>query len=516
MRLLKDLNYKKAITNRIVVTVIMVVLEFLLLLFLFWHVLRYSTLILFFFYFLSSLYVIYLVSSKGDPAFRIGWIIVILVLPPVGSLLYLLWGDKRPAKRLSARVNAQDKEIFPLLSTDSETVRHLQGHSEREASTLRYIENISDYPVYENIRTTYYSSGESLYEAMLADLRQAKEYIFIETFILHEGEMWGMVLEILVEKARAGLDIRIMYDDMGSVSLLPFNYYKDLEALDPHIKCVSFNRVVPFLAMVMNNRDHRKIVVVDGRIGYTGGTNMSDEYINKVVRFGHWKDSGIRLEGAAVDNLTAMFLELWNAGGGEKLEPARYLGRKHESIPDQDGYVLPYGDSPLDDIRVGEDAYLEIINCATDYLYIMTPYLIPSVEVENALCRAAKRGVDVRIATPGIPDKKMVFRLTRANYRPLMQAGVKIYEYTPGFLHCKSFVSDDKTAVVGTINVDYRSLYLHFECGVWMYQCRALFDVKADMLDVMEKGHLVQTEELTRTRIGMLLDGLLNVMAPLM
>ncbi|MCD7738081.1 MAG: phospholipase D-like domain-containing protein, partial [Lachnospiraceae bacterium] len=316
--------------------------------------------------------------------------------------------------------------------------------------------------------------------------------------------------------ARAGLDIRIMYDDMGSVSLLPFNYYKDLEALDPHIKCVSFNRVVPFLAMVMNNRDHRKIVVVDGRIGYTGGTNMSDEYINKVVRFGHWKDSGIRLEGAAVDNLTAMFLELWNAGGGEKLEPARYLGRKHESIPDQDGYVLPYGDSPLDDIRVGEDAYLEIINCATDYLYIMTPYLIPSVEVGNALCRAAKRGVDVRIATPGIPDKKMVFRLTRANYRPLMQAGVKIYEYTPGFLHCKSFVSDDKTAVVGTINVDYRSLYLHFECGVWMYQCRALFDVKADTLDVMEKGHLVQPEELTRTRIGMLLDGLLNVMAPLM
>ncbi|MCD7738200.1 MAG: PLDc N-terminal domain-containing protein, partial [Lachnospiraceae bacterium] len=195
MRLLKDLNYKKAITNRIVVTVIMVVLEFLLLLFLFWHVLRYSTLILFFFYFLSSLYVIYLVSSKGDPAFRIGWIILILVLPPVGSLLYLLWGDKRPTKRLSARVNAQDQEIFPLLSTDSETVRHLQGHCEREASTLRYIENISDYPVYENVRTTYYSSGESLYEAMLADLRQAKEYIFIETFILHEGEMWGAVLE---------------------------------------------------------------------------------------------------------------------------------------------------------------------------------------------------------------------------------------------------------------------------------------------------------------------------------
>ncbi|MCD7752261.1 MAG: cardiolipin synthase [Lachnospiraceae bacterium] len=515
MRLLKDLNYKKAITNRIVVTVIMVILEFILLLFLFWQVLRFSALILFFFYLLSSIYVIYLVSSKGDPAFRIGWIIVILILPPVGSLLYLLWGDKRPAKRLSSRINAQDQRIFPYLKTDSETVQALQREGTREAKTLHYIQNISAYPAYQNVKTTYYPSGESVYEAMLEDLRSAQEYIFLETFILHEGEMWGTILEILVEKAKAGVDVRIMYDDMGSVSLLPSNYYQDVEALDPRIKCVSFNRVVPFLAMVMNNRDHRKIMIVDGKVGYTGGVNLSDEYINKKVRFGHWKDSGIRLEGAAVDNLTAMFLELWNVSGSEQLNPAQYLGKQHEAFA-EDGYVLPYGDSPLDDVRVGEDAYLEVINCSTDYLYIMTPYLIPSVEVGNALCRAAKRGVDVRIATPGIPDKKAVFRLTRANYRSFMNAGVKIYEYTPGFLHCKSFVSDDRTAVVGTINVDYRSLYLHFECGVWMYQCQSLFDVKADTLDVMEKGHLVQPDELTHTWLGRLLDGLLNVMAPLL
>ncbi len=515
MRLLKDLNYKKAITNRIIVTVIMVVLEFILLLFLFWQVLRFSALILFFFYLLSSVYVIYLVSSKGDPAFRIGWIIIILVLPPVGSLLYLLWGDKRPAKRLSSRINTQDQRIFPFLKTDEQLVDLLEREDTREAKTLYYIQNISDYPAYQNVKTTYYPSGESVYEAMLEDLRKAEEYIFLETFILHEGEMWGTILEILVEKAKAGVDVRIMYDDMGSVSLLPINYYKDVEALDPHIRCVSFNHVVPFLAMVMNNRDHRKIMVVDGKVGYTGGVNLSDEYINKKVRFGHWKDSGIRLEGAAVDNLTAMFLELWNVSGSEQLDPARYLGKAHETF-EVEGYVLPYGDSPLDDVRVGEDAYLEIINCSTDYLYIMTPYLIPSTEVGNALCRAAKRGVDVRIATPGIPDKKAVFRLTRANYRSLMSAGVKIYEYTPGFLHCKSFVSDDKTAVVGTINVDYRSLYLHFECGIWMYQSRALFDVKADTLDVMEKGHLVQTDELTQTWFGRLLDGLLNVMAPLL
>ncbi len=516
MRLLKDLNYKKAITNRIVVTALMVVLEFILLLFLFWQVLRFSALILFFFYLLSSVYVIYLVSSKGDPAFRIGWIIVILILPPMGSLLYLLWGDKRPTKRLSAKINAQDERIFPYLKTDSQVVQTLQREDSREAATIHYIQNISAYPAYQNVKTTYYPSGESVYEAMLEDLKKAREYIFLETFILHEGEMWGTILEILVEKAKAGVDVRIMYDDMGSVSLLPIHYYKDVEALDPHIRCVSFNHVVPFLAMVMNNRDHRKIMVVDGKVGYTGGVNLSDEYINQKVRFGHWKDSGIRIEGAAVDNLTAMFLELWNVSGTEQLDPAVYLGKPHETVQEGDGFVLPYGDSPLDDIRVGEDAYLEIINCATDYLYIMTPYLIPSAEVGNALCRAAKRGVDVRIATPGIPDKKTVFRLTRANYRSLMNAGVKIYEYTPGFLHCKSFVSDDKTAVVGTINVDYRSLYLHFECGVWMYQCRALFDVKADTLDVMNKGHLVQEDELTRSWLGRLLDGLLNVMAPLL
>ncbi|MCD8381065.1 MAG: cardiolipin synthase, partial [Lachnospiraceae bacterium] len=441
--------------------------------------------------------------------------IVILILPPVGSLLYLLWGDKRPTKRLSSRINEQDRRIFPYLKTDPQTVQALQREDTREAKTLHYIQNISAYPAYQNVKTTYYPSGESVYEAMLEDLKKAQKYIFLETFILHEGEMWGTILEILVEKAKAGVDVRIMYDDMGSVSLLPSNYYKDVEALDPHIKCVSFNHVVPFLAMVMNNRDHRKIMVVDGKAGYTGGVNLSDEYINKKVRFGHWKDSGIRLEGAVVDNLTAMFLELWNVSGGEQLNPAQYLG-KQQDVFAEDGYVLPYGDSPLDDVRVGEDAYLEIINCSTDYLYIMTPYLIPSVEVGNALCRAAKRGVDVRIATPGIPDKKAVFRLTRANYRSLMNAGVKIYEYTPGFLHCKSFVSDDKTAVVGTINVDYRSLYLHFECGVWMYQCQSLFDVKADTLDVMEKGHLVEPGELTHTWLGRLLDGLLNVMAPLL
>lgn len=520
MQLLKDINYKKMITNRITVTAIMILLEFLLLFALFIRAIRHSGVILTAFYLIGFLYVLYLVAKDENASYRIIWLIVILAVPPLGTFLYMLWGDKKPSRRLRAKLNASYKNLDNYLKDEPEVYQALEKENQRIAATARYIKKTSRYPLHRNTQVTYYSIGEDMFEAMLAEMKKAEHFIFLEFFIVEEGDMWGRMLEVLLEKARAGVEIRMLYDDMGSVALLPFGYSRKLEEMDPHIKCIPFNPVVPFIAMVMNNRDHRKILVVDGHTGFTGGVNLADEYINVKQRFGHWKDTGVKLVGDGVWNLTAMFIEMWNACSVEKLSPQlhsvkRYLPEK-SAEENAEGFVLPYGDDPLDDENVGEDTYLEIINQAQKYVYIMTPYLILDDEMKRALIMAVKRGVDVRIVTPGIPDKKVVFRLTRANYLPLIKAGVKIFEYTPGFVHAKSFISDDVVGVVGTINLDYRSLYLHFECGVWMYKVPALEDLKQDTLQTISQSRRVYEEDVHSKGFGRLFDGLLRVMAPLL
>lgn len=517
MRLLKDINYKKMITNRIMVTAVMIMLELLLLLGVFWRAIQLSGFILIGVSMLSALYVLYLVCKDGNASYRIGWILVILLLPPFGCFIYMLWGDKKPGKKLQARLLQSYASFEDDLEADQETCQALKKENVRAAATSSYIKKTSRYPIWRNTDVQYYAQGEAMFEAMLEEMRQAKHYIFLEFFIVEEGEMWGRMLEVLLEKAREGVEIRMLYDDMGSVVLLPFGYAKKLEEMHPNIRCIPFNPVVPFLAMVMNNRDHRKILIVDGHTGFTGGVNLADEYINVKTRFGHWKDTGVKLTGEAVWNLTVMFMEMWNACREDKLSPKVY--RRQDSLlkaKECQGFVQPYGDDPLDDENVGEDVYLEILNQAKDYVYITTPYLILDDELKRALLMAVKRGVDVRIITPGIPDKKIVFRLTRANYLLLLEAGVKIYEYTPGFIHAKSFLCDDIMGVVGTINLDYRSLYLHFECGVWMYNVPALADLKKDMLATMEKSNKICKEDVHTRTLGRLFDGLLRVMAPLL
>jgi len=518
MELLKDINYKKMITNRIMVTGIMILMEFGLMIAFFLRAIRYSGWIMGAFYLLSILYVFYLVCKDDAASYRIGWILVILMIPPFGAFLYMLWGDKKPSKKLRARLNLSYMAMEKYLKDDMETCAALENISQRTAATARYIRKTSRYPLYRNTHVTYYPLGEQMFEAMLEEMRKAKHFIFLEFFIVEEGEMWGRMLEVLLAKAKEGVKVRMLYDDMGSVTLLPFGYSKKLEEMDPHIKCIPFNPVVPFLAMVMNNRDHRKILVIDGHTGFTGGVNLADEYINVKKRFGHWKDTGLRLVGDGVWNLTVMFMEMWNACSEEKLSPELYRvdTHPHEEPGNQEGFVLPFGDDPLDDERVGADVYLDIINRAKQYVYIMTPYLILDDELKRALMMAAKRGVDVRIVTPGVPDKKMVFRLTRANYLPLLEAGVKIYEYTPGFVHAKSFICDDIIGVVGTINLDYRSLYLHFECGVWMYKVPALMDLKKDTLETIQKSRQVCKEDVHTKGLGVMLDGILRVMAPML
>ncbi len=522
MELLKDINYKKVITSRIAVTVIMILLELLLLFSVFWKTVQYSGYLLMLFSFLSGLYVIYLVCKDGNASYRIGWILVILALPPFGCFIYMLWGDKKPSKKLATKLKRAYAAFADFSEKNTELYEKLEQENPRAAATANYIKRTSSYPLWNNTSVTYFSSGESMLEAMIEAVKEAKHYIFLEFFIVEEGKMWGQLLEALLQKAKEGVTIRMLYDDMGSVALLPFGYAKKLEAMDPHIKCIPFNPVVPFLAMVMNNRDHRKILVVDGYIGFTGGVNLADEYINERKKFGHWKDTGVKLVGDGASNLSVMFMEMWNACGSEKLTAKEYLDSYFEKQsnalkhPEPNGYVQPYGDDPLDDENVGEDVYLEILNQAKDYVYITTPYLILDDELKKALIMAAKRGVDVRIITPGIPDKKVVFRLTRANYLPLLEAGVHIYEYTPGFIHAKSFLSDDNVGVVGTINLDYRSLYLHFECGVWMYGVSALSDLKQDMLETMAQSQKIKQEDVHTKTFGKLFDGLLRVMAPLL
>ncbi|MDE7298387.1 MAG: cardiolipin synthase, partial [Lachnospiraceae bacterium] len=339
---------------------------------------------------------------------------------------------------------------------------------------------------------------------------KAEKFIFMEYFIIAEGRMWDTILEILKEKAAAGVDVRLLYDDVGCLRLLPFQYYETIRGFG--IKCEAFNPFVPFVSTVMNNRDHRKILVIDGETGFTGGINLADEYINEKERFGYWKDTGIMLKGDAVWNLTVMFLQLWNALRPTDTDFDCFRPRARYET---DGYVQPYGDSPLDFENVGENVYLNIINSAKDYVYIFTPYLISDSEMISALCLAAKRGVDVRIVTPHIPDKKFAFMLTQSYYEQLMDGGVKIFEFEPGFIHAKCFVSDDIVATVGTINLDYRSLYLHFECGVYLYRTSSVMDVKQDAIDTIARSIPVTRDMLKPVLQKVVLQAFLKLFAPL-
>ena len=432
---------------------------------------------------LSLVAILFVIKSDMNPSYKIGWILLIAVLPILGGLMYVIFGNKRPTKYMREMLRAQLEKSAEYLGTQESITGELDGGA---AGLFKYLEGSAGYPTAKNTTVRYYRVGEEMYADLLPELEKAEKFIFLEYFIIRPGEMWDGVLEILKRKAAAGVDVRIIYDDMGCIDILPANYNATLEGWG--IRTMAFNRFVPAVSLVMNNRDHRKITVIDGKVGFTGGINISDEYINVKERFGHWKDTGLMLKGPGVFNLTLMFLEMWNAFNKDGDGYAEFIPDSFEECGSaDDGYVLSFSDSPLDNESVGESVYTDMLYQAKDYIYITTPYLAIDSELQTALCMAAKRGVDVRMITPGIPDKKLVYRLTRSYYPTLLRAGVKIYEYTPGFIHAKSFVCDDKLCVVGTINMDYRSLYLHFECGTLMYNNPEIKQVKKDDLDTMEK-----------------------------
>ncbi len=508
------MNYKKMITNRIWVTALILILQVVWIVVALLKLSSYSVWINVGFSVLSILMVLYIIGKEENAAYKIAWIILILCLPLFGGLLYIFFGNKNPSKKMRKRMNLAHRRLEREFKGDGRALDEMRSLDERAAGISAYLEGASDYCAHRDTDVTYYPVGEIMFRDMLEAMEQAEYYIFLEYFIVEEGIMWNKVLEVLERKVSQGVDVRMIYDDMGCVALLPQNYHKILE--EKGIKCMAFNPVVPFLSMAMNHRDHRKILVVDGHTAFTGGINLADEYINLKQRFGHWKDTGVRLVGEGVWNFTLMFLEMWNTYRKEDTRMEQFRPHVHHPAPfSGSGYVQPFGDNPLDNEPVAENVYIEILNQARHYCYIFTPYLIVDNEMKLALSLAAKRGVDVRIVTPGIPDKPLVFRLTRSNYAPLLRAGVKIYEYTPGFIHAKSYVCDDELGVVGSINMDYRSLYLHFECGTFLNRSRAVLDLKRDSIETIKKSRPVSLRECRTGLFGGLLDALLRVLAPL-
>jgi cardiolipin synthase len=465
---------------------------------------------------LSYVVVLYLVNKPENPAYKLAWIVLVLLFPMVGGMLYVVLSGNRTRVQFVKKAKENNIEGIAYLPDDTEIQKEVNRISKSASVQSTYISKTAGYPVYKNTTVKYFPLGEDNYESLKSELRQAEHFIFMEYFIIKQGEMWTTILDILAEKVKEGVEVRLLYDDFGCAMGVPSRFNKEMEALG--IKVAAFNRVAPILTLRHNNRDHRKITVIDGHTGFTGGINLADEYINKQNRFGHWKDTGIMLKGDAVWNLTVMFLQNWQLMTGEKWDYHLYTPNRYTSeLQFSDGYIQPYGDTPVDDEIVGENIYLNMINKAKKYVYITTPYLIVDNEMVTALTLAAKSGIDVRIITPGVPDKKMVYTVTQSYYYELIKAGVKIYQYTPGFIHAKTVVMDDKIATVGTINFDYRSLYLHFECGVWMFNSGAIYEIKDDYMKTLKKCDEVTLEQLEKTSgIKRLGQSLLKLFAPLM
>jgi len=505
--------YKARVVTQARVTIVLLLAQIALVALLFNRLLHLFPAVALFSYFISILMVLVLVKRDKTAAYKIAWIIVVMAFPIVGGVIYLLFGNSRPTRRVAAHVQ-EHALIAKVLDSDKIPPYQQQIGCERMAGIMHYIQKASSYHPYENTEATYYPMGELMFEDMLKELAKAKRFIFLEFFIISKSHMWDKILKILLEKASEGVDVRLIFDDIGSLELFTAPYVAELRSKG--IKIIRFNPIVPFISPFMNNRNHRKIMVIDGEVGFNGGMNIADEYINRIERFGLWKDTGVKLRGEAVWSYTLMFIETWDAfcKKGERIDDyLAYKGALTESLPN-DGLIVPYGDSPLDMERLGENIYIDILNQAQRYVYIFTPYLIISEKMIYAMQMAAKRGVDVRVVIPGIPDKKIVYRVSRSYYKYLLGSDVKVYEYTPGFLHAKSFVCDDEIAVVGTINLDYRSLYLHFECATLLHRTSVIKEIRDDAIKTIGESREVQPEK--KRFFHELINAVLHLFAPLL
>ncbi|MBQ7923236.1 MAG: cardiolipin synthase [Clostridia bacterium] len=468
---------------------------------------------------LNLLCVCKIIRTDDNPGYKITWIIVVLMFPPVGVALYFAFSRNRLSQRTLRKMSSIASISEIMMDDKSDVINMLREENPDAARQSAYITNMAMCPPYKNTETIYYPTGETFFAALLEAVKSAERYIFLEYFIIAEGSMWKELHTLLKAKAAAGVDVRVIYDDFGSITRLNYRVPKILRS--EGIKCNVFHPFVPVLDASQNYRDHRKICVIDGYIAFTGGINIGDEYINITQPHGQWKDNAIQIRGEAAWSYVLRFLTMW-----EYLEHGLNAQKKETSYdvykPDPmmrysgEGIVQPYTDTPLDNEPVGENIYLQMLYSAKEYVWITTPYLIIDEQMKQALCTAAKSGVDVRIMTPGIPDKKTIYETTRANYRSLIQNGVKIYEYTPGFLHAKTFLCDDRYATVGTVNLDFRSLYLHFECGVWMYNTASLGDIKKDYTVMLANCRKIEEKD---CKVGFLREtyrSVLRIIAPML
>ncbi len=508
--------------------------------------------------FFAFLVLLLIINHEEHPAFQLAWASLVLLFPIFGGLLYLYLKLQPGMRVLSGRMQEMDQECRDLLPQDSHVMRDLDLQDPRAAQLAYYVGRRQGYPVCSNTEVTYFPGGGEMFDELKKQLQNAEHFIFLEYFIISEGYMWDSIQEILEEKVKEGIEVRLMYDGMNELNNLPHDFSRKMKNLG--IRCKVFSPVYPVISTSYNNRDHRKIAVIDGHTAFTGGVNLADEYINRKERFGHWKDAAIMMHGDAAKSFTVMFLKMWDVSekseniaiylktpGKETIkkpgnEPEREAAKKamkesergpvNESLKEtqtggknqaengigaEKGFVLPYATNPLAETQTAEHVYLEIINSAVRYVHIMTPYLVPDHELLQALIYAAQRGIDVKLILPHIPDKKYAFALAHSYYKTLVRAGVRIYEYTPGFVHSKVVISDDICGVVGAINLDYRSLYLNFECAAWLYNVAAIRDIEADFKKTLIECQLVTAFDIRHDKILRKLAGhVLKVLAPLM
>lgn len=458
--------------------------------------------------------IIFIINDKSDPTMKIVWVVLLLVLPTLGTLTYLYFRLQPASKKLKKRLKHINEKSKRYLEQDPEVYNELAYQDGQVATLSRYIDVNSLCPIYRNTDVTYLSCGEEMYQPLIEKLEEAKDYIFIEYFIIEQGKVWDSILRVLEKKVQQGVEVRIMYDGFCTFSRVEIGYYKKL--IEKGIKAKPYAPVRPFLTTSQNNRDHRKIIAIDGKVAFTGGINLADEYFNVKEMFGYWKDNAVMLEGDAAKTLTLLFLQMWNVDEKTIGNFDRYLD---VSLPDvyDNGFVTCYGDDPYNDEQIGEAIYLHLINTSKKYVHIVTPYLVIDNVMVEALKFAAKRGVEVILMMPGIPDKWYAYCLARTYYKELIEAGVEIREYTPGFTHAKMFVVDDDKAVVGTTNLDYRSLFLHFEDGCFMYKSKAITDMEADYQEMIANSKRVTLIGCKNRPLYYKVAGkLLRIIAPIM
>ena len=461
-----------------------------------------------------SLFIVFAILNKRDnPSYKLMWVIFIIVTPLVGGVLFFLWGNGKVKPALRKHMQKQKRLNKHYLWQDPAVATDLHFKNIDHARQSQFLFNESGHPVHTDTTVEFIAPGEAFLPRMLEELKNAEKYIFIEYFILAEGKMWSAIYDVLREKVKQGVEVRIIFDDFGSISRQHRHFVKRLR--NDGIKVMAFNKIRASIDLFLNNRDHRKICVIDGYVSMTGGLNLADEYINETHPHGYWMDCAIIMKGSATTNFAVAFCEMWSSMSRERLDPKYYIV---DTFPKASGYVQPYVENPLDTHHYpGEGIYRQILGTAKDYVYIVTPYLILDNTMTTALTSAAKAGVDVRIITPSIGDKWYVHPVTQFNYQELLEAGVRIFEYDPGFVHSKLFVSDDAVATCGTINMDYRSFYFHFECGVWMCSVPAVKDIKEHFAELQDDStEIVLSKWLKRPKLMKFKQALLNLFAPFM